>query len=123
MGWKFLDVKQCNTMRRKYLFCSDKAEIREVFMVYRIELNFLHHTHQVREFNRDDTGWLEKDLQSSHKIVDIRDLCQDVISHNQVRLPTFIANLLSKDFAEKFGQGWNAFFNCHFCNILRGLDP
>src|SRR6185436_2174456 len=104
MGGKFLDVKQCNTMRRKYLFCSDKAEIREVFMVYRIELIFLHHAHQVGEFNRDDASWLEKNLQTSHKIVDIRDLCQDIIPCNQVRLSAFFTNLLGKFFPKEFRQ-------------------
>ena len=60
--WNLLHIEKSQPMVRKYLLHREEGEIREVFVIYGIELVLLDQSKQVRELKGDDAGGFERNL-------------------------------------------------------------
>ena len=73
-------------------------------MVNRVELVFLDEAHQVRKFYCHDSAGFEQDFDSFDEIVDVRNLCQNVRTRNEIRLLSFGRKLTGQLLTKEFDQ-------------------
>ena len=59
VSWKFLNVEQRQTVRRKNLLHDKERNVGKMFVVNGVELIFLHQTHEMRKFHGDNARWLQ----------------------------------------------------------------
>ena len=86
-------------------------------MINGIKLVFFDKSHQVRKLHCYYSCFFQGNFHSSDKIVDIRYMCQHVVTKNQISPDSLINKiLLSKAGAKKIDNGINAFLNsCLSC--------
>src|SRR6266852_1456399 len=56
---ELLDIKKGKAVCREYLLDAKEREIREMFVIYGVELILFHQLHQMRKLHRDDAPGLE----------------------------------------------------------------
>ena len=76
-------------MGGKHVFDRDEREIREMFMVDGVEFVLRNQLHQMRELHRDGSLGLKQNFQTFDKIVQIGNMREHVIAHDQIRLGSF----------------------------------
>ena len=85
-------------------------------MIDCVELVLLHQSDQVWKLHCDYAIRLEKNFHALHKVVDIRNLSQDIIPNEKVRLFAVQGQSLGGIFAKKVSNCRDAFFNCSLGN-------
>ncbi len=63
-----------------------QREIREMLVIDRIELVLLDQVGQMRKFQRDHAFRLQKQLQAAHKVIEVRDLRQNIVTDQEIGL-------------------------------------
>src|SRR5215831_1537838 len=96
------DVVNGKSMPREKRFQRGQAEVKNVFVINRIELVLLDEIHRVREFENNPPVWLQQSPQPGNKIVRARRVSKNVVAQDQIRLPSPSSEFLRKFFAEKF---------------------
>src|SRR5207248_11018002 len=117
MRRKFLHVEHLHAMRREDLFRCDKGKVRKVLVIDGVELVLLHQTHQVRELHCDYSLRSQQNLHSLHKVIQIRNLSQDVVAKEKVGGFALLTQLARRSFAKEFDYCWNSFFDGDLGNI------
>ena len=62
----------------KYLLHREEREIREVFVIYRVELIVLDQPQEVWELKGDDARRLEGNFKAADKVINVRDVSENV---------------------------------------------
>ena len=84
MRSKLLDIKYPQAVPTREPIDREKRKVRKMFMINRIELVLDHETFEMREFQRNDALRRQQHGHSGGKVVEIRNLRQDVISDDQI---------------------------------------
>ena len=92
-----------------------------MLVVDRVELIFGYQPLDVWELEGDDAFRLEKDLHSSHEIVEVRHLRQDVVANDEVGSKAFGHHLKCQANAKEVDYGWHALLERDARNVGRRL--
>ena len=76
----------------------------------------------MREFDRDHTCRFEKYFQSAHKVINIGNLCQNIVPSDQICLFAFFTQLRGQFAPKELSQGWNAFFDRNLGHVFGWLN-
>ncbi len=88
VGRQLFDVEQLQALTREHLLHRGEGKIGKVLVVDGVELVPTHQIKQVRELHGDHAQRLEQDLQAADKIVERRDMRQDIVAEQQVGVLT-----------------------------------
>ena len=91
-------------------------------MVNGIELLFLHQSQQMGEFHRDDTTGLKQYFHTRNKIVQVRNMREDIIADQQIRLWELLYQFVCQRLSKKPTDRFYTTLNRHFGNICSGLN-
>ena len=91
-------------------------------MVNGIELCLLDQFEQMRKFDTENAALGQYDREAADKVVDIRHMCQYVITDQKIALTTFVAQSLSQRDTEKFINGFDARIARYDCDVTCGFD-
>src|SRR5262249_29388918 len=114
-------VIKSQPMGSKNFFDSGERQIRKMLVVNGIEFVLRNQLHQMGELHRDSSFGLEEDFHAADEIVQIGNMGEDVISHDQIRLDSPRYQLAGRFLAKKFHYGWDSFLNRDFGDIRRRL--
>src|SRR5204862_6853842 len=95
---------------------------RQMIVVYGVELVDFDQARQVWECDRDHTLWLEQQLQACDEAVEIRNLRQHIIAHQQVGLLSLGRKRLCRLAPEEQHRGWDTFLDSYIGDVRRRLD-
>src|SRR5690349_13016835 len=79
-----LHIEESEAVVREHLFDRQEREVGEVLMVDGVELIVRHQAQQVRKLHRQHAVRLQQDLHSCHKIVEVGNVRQHIISQQQI---------------------------------------
>src|SRR5215212_5305476 len=88
-----------------------------------IELILFHESKQVGELHRDQPSWFQKHLETFDEIVQIRDMCEHVISDYQISSPSLCAEVNRCLFSKKCHPGVDPLLLRHLSNVGCRLHP
>ena len=108
MCGQFFHVEDLQATGAKYVLHREQRKVREMLMVNRVELILVHQAHEMGYFNSHDAVWLEQQRNSLHEIIDIVDLCEDVVADDQIGLPAFMLEPLRAVGPEELHQSRHA---------------
>ena len=109
-------------MRGEHALRDDEREIREMLVIDRVELVFLHQPQQVRELHRDHAAGLEQQAHAAHEVVQVGHVREHVVAGNQVRLAARGRELAGGLGAEELHQRGHALFLRDRGDVRRRLD-
>src|SRR5688500_11780655 len=109
-------------MPGKHLFHRQKRKIGEVFMVNRVELALLHELKQMRKFHRHYASRLEEQLETLHKIIQIWNMCQNIVPDDEISRPAVLQQVKRGLLTKKKHLGIDTLSLCYFCDIGGRLD-
>ena len=92
-------------------------------MVNGIELGLFHQTQQMGKLQSNSATRFEGGFETTGKIIDIRNMREDVVAHDEVRLLACARKLLAERFPEEFSQYGNAQLLCSVRSSIGRLDP
>src|SRR5580765_8566425 len=92
-------------------------------MIDRVELILLNQTEQMRKFHSDDSVRLKHEFQATHEIVEIRNVCKDIVADEQIRAHICSYELLRRFATKELDQGRDAFQLRHARHILGRFNP
>ena len=92
-------------------------------MIYRVELRMFDQAHEVWKFERNGPAALEGGAERQGEVIDIRNMREDVVAHDEVRLLACARKLLAERFPEEFSQYGNAQLLCSVRSSIGRLDP
>src|SRR6185437_6825187 len=94
-----------------------------MLVVHLIELSSLNCPEQMGEFDCDSSMSAEKYFQAANEIVQIRNLCENVVPQNQVRVVTKCSEFMRRVATEELHNCGDAFFYGCFGDVSRRLNP
>ncbi len=104
MGGQFLDVENSQACRRKDPLNRIEGQIGKVLVIDGVELGVFDQPHEVGEFQDDGAAGLERGLESTREVIDIRYMGIHVITGDQVGLFALGGQLLAQRFTEELTQ-------------------
>ena len=121
MRRKFLDVEYSQSSRSEDLLDSEVREIREVLVIDGVKLPAINHFQQMRKLDRYHALRFQYDLQASHKVIQVRNVRENIIGQEQVRLIALLNEFPRTCFSKEFDNGWDATLSCGFSSVCSGL--
>src|SRR6266436_4412187 len=94
-----------------------------MFVIDRIELTPFHQPQEMRDFNRDNSARLQQQFQSANEIIEVGNMCQNIVRNDKIRLLSAGAKLLCNPGAKKLRQGGYSLFLCDLGDVSRWLQP
>jgi len=94
-------------------FNGDEGEVREVFVIDRVELVLAHQPQQVGEFEGNHAVRFEQRAHATDKIVEIGHLGEHIVAGDEVGAPLFGDNPLCLGAAEKSDPSPDSLLNRH----------
>src|SRR5687767_12336911 len=91
-------------------------------MVNRIELALLHELKHMRKFHRHYASRLEEQLETFHKIIQVRNMCQNIVPDDEISRPAILKQFKRGLLTKKEHLGIDTFSFCDFCDIGGRLD-
>ena len=116
------DIEHAQSMPSENALHDTEGEIREVLVVNGVELTAGDKFFQGRELKRDNPFRLQDDRKASDKIVDIRNVSQDVVGHDEIGDKAARIQVTRRGNPEEGRFGWDAGFSRDGCHVFRGLD-
>src|ERR1035437_4564279 len=89
VGWMFFHVEDMQAVGGGYTLHGGEREIGEVLVVDRVRLSSLDQIHQVGKLERGDPVGLQQDGKAGGKIIDVRNMGEDIVGGHEVGLPAF----------------------------------
>ena len=93
-----------------------------MFVVDRVELRLFNQSQEVRKLHAQDAVFSQNEAKPADKVIDIRDMGQNVVPDQQVAEATFIAQAFGQRDAEEFVNRVDACCARNFGNITRRLN-
>src|SRR5258706_671215 len=107
----------------KYSIHRCKREVRKMLMVNSIELIPFNQVQQMREFHRYQSVLFQEYLHARNKVIDVRNMGQNIIADQQVSLAIQLDQFLSCLPTKKLYFRPDPFFNGNLSDVRRGLNP
>ena len=120
---QFFHVEHFQAVRLHDLDRAEQREVRKVLVVDRVKLVELDQLQQMGKFERQHPFGLQNHLEPFDKIIQIRNLCQHVVTKHEVGAAAFGGEFLSQLRSEEAYQGGDALFDSYLGNIRRRLNP
>ncbi len=86
MGWQFLHVDDLEVMAVRHIPDRQQREIREMLVIDCVELVLLDQIGEMRKLQRNHAFRLQQQMQTTHKVIEIRNLRQNVVADQEVGL-------------------------------------
>ena len=119
MGRQLFDVEHPQARVAHDPANGQQRQVREMFVVDRVELAELDQPHQVRKFQRHHTFGFQRDSKTTGKIIDIRHMRIDIIAKDEVGRRQAARQFLAEEFLQhRHAQGFG-----RLGSAARRLDP
>ena len=122
MRGELLDVSELQAVPDRDLLHRCQREVREVFVIDRIELVTRHQTDKVRELQGNGPFRLQKTDHARDEIVKVGHLSQDIVTDDEVGFLALRNELVGEPEAEEVDKRGNALPNRDCRNIRSGFD-
>src|SRR5690348_9492393 len=108
MRRQFLDVHHGETVSGKYSADDSEGEVRQVFVVDRVELVMLDESEQVGKLYGHQPVSLKHLLEAAHKSVEVRHMGEDVVGDQEIGSPAGFREATGRRFSKEFSKSRNA---------------
>src|SRR5215472_8021611 len=86
VGSQFIHIEHLESVPVEELSDHQQRQIRQVFMVNRVELILLHESHQMGELQRDGPRLVEQKFQPTDEAIDVRHMGENIAPNDEIRL-------------------------------------
>src|SRR5262245_57288058 len=122
MRSQLFHIENLESVSAKKLSDRQQRKIRKVLMVNRVELVFLHESHQVWELQSNDAILVEQNLHPTDETVEIRYMGENIVSNDQIGLLSLVRQLACGVLAKETDQRRNCLLDCRLSYIVGRLN-